>query len=475
MTTATGAATVTLPGVLAGIGAAALVALTLVLYLVGDGPWPAATLIRACVVLSCGATIAWLWARPRPALGLAPHAVYVLSLAIVFVAAGGAGASRELWRQAAFVAVLAAAAAPLPIPRGLLLGVHVAGLLLVWLQLGGPRSAFDTVDRAGFYHALDQWSGYPELGLLMCVAACGMVAFACAARPPLVRGAAVVLAVAFAAGTVFLRSRSAVLTVPIVVAWLLAVAAVKWRSKAAAAVLVVGLVVTATVVMRAGGITAVLTRAAASVSREAAIREQGWHAAQGMFADHPLVGVGLGGYQREYHERRLGADSSHAYNIVLHVLAESGAIGFLGWLVLWGRVLYLGVRHAAPTPRGAAIFALHGILAAFLVRSQSEHFLANLVTSDRVLLLVALWMGLTEGLARRERWAPRQRPRTKDELPRKLPTPNAQRPVASLRPTRQGWELQFGSALGVGNWRLVVTRPRGGPIASALWPRSPCR
>jgi hypothetical protein len=39
------------------------------------------------------------------------------------------------------------------------------------------------------------------------------------------------------------------------------------------------------------------------------------------------------------------------------------------------------------------------MLVAFLIRSQSEHFLANLATSDRVLLLVALWMGLTEGLA----------------------------------------------------------------------------
>ena len=56
-----------------------------------------------------------------------------------------------------------------------------------WLQLAGPRSAFDTIGRAGFYHALEHWSGYPELGLLMAVATCAMVAFACAARPPPVR------------------------------------------------------------------------------------------------------------------------------------------------------------------------------------------------------------------------------------------------------------------------------------------------
>jgi O-antigen ligase len=225
------------------------------------------------------------------------------------------------------------------------------------------------------------------------------VAFACAARPPLVRIAAVALALAFAGGTVFLRSRSAVVTIPIVAAWLLGVAALKWRSKAAAAVLALGLIGATTVAVRSGGVTALMARAAGTVTRETAIRDKGWNAARGMFADHPLVGVGLGGYRREYHERRLGADSTHAYNIVLHVLAESGAIGLLGWLALWGRVLYVGVRHARPTPRGAAIFALHGALVAFLVRSQSEHFLANLMTSDRVLLLVALWMGLTEGLA----------------------------------------------------------------------------
>jgi O-antigen ligase len=413
MTSAIRRSSVGVSEALGWVGAAGLVVLTLVLYLVGDGAWPAATILRACTVLSAGAGVAWLWTRPwstagpgpgassgwRRWLGLAPYAVYVLSLGVVFVAAGGPDASRELWRQATFVAVLAAAAAPLPIARGALVGVHVGGLLLVWLQLAGPRSAFDTIDRAGFYHALEHWSGYPELGLLMCVATCAMVAFACAARPIPARLAGVLLALVFAAATVFLRSRSAVVTIPIVVAWLLGVAAIKWRSKAAAAMLALGVVAATVVAVRAGGVTTLLTRAADSVSRETAIRERGWMAARGMFADHPIVGIGLGGYQHEYEERRLGSDSPHAYNIVLHVLAESGAIGLLGWLALWGRVLYVGVRHAGPTPRGAAIFALHGILLAFLVRSQSEHFLANLMTSDRVLLLVALWMGLTEGLA----------------------------------------------------------------------------
>jgi O-antigen ligase len=403
MTTGNGWPPAGLTRALAAVGAAALIATTVVLYLVGDGPWPARTLLRAGVVASSGAAVAWLLARPRPTRALIPYALYALSLLVVFAAGSGDDATRELWRQAAFVTVLAAAAAPLPIARGALVGVQVGCLLLVWLLLAGPRSGFDTVDRAGFYHALEQWSGYPELGLLMAVATCAMVAFACAARPARVRVAAAVLAVAFAAATVFLRSRSAVATIPIVAAWLLGVAAVKWRSKAAAALLALGIIAAAAVAVRGGGVGALVSRAADTVTRETAIREQGWRAAWGMFTDHPPTGVGLCGYQREYYQRRLGADSTHAYNIVLHVLAESGVIGLLGWLALWSRVLYVGVRRAAPTSRGAAIFALHGILVAFLVRSQSEHFLANLATSDRLLLLVALWMGLTEGLARRER------------------------------------------------------------------------
>jgi hypothetical protein len=104
------------------------------------------------------AAIAWM-RRPRPAAGLAAHAAYVASLLVVFVAAGGPDASRELWRQATFVAVRRAAAPA--VPRGALIGVHVGCLLLVWLA---RRAAvgYDTVGRAGFYHALEHWSGYPS-------------------------------------------------------------------------------------------------------------------------------------------------------------------------------------------------------------------------------------------------------------------------------------------------------------------------
>ena len=384
---------------LAWAGAAGLAVLTLHLYLVTDWPWPDATLQRGLVVLAAAAALAWLLGAPRPGRGLIAYGVYAGALVAVALARGGPEASRELWRQAAFLAVVAAAAAPLPMGRGGLVALHVFCLSLVLLLLGGPRSAYDHLDRPGFYHALEQWSGYPELGMLRAAGAAGAIGLACAARAARVRGAALLLAAAFAAATVLMQSRSATVTIPLVALWLLGVAAVKWRSKAAAVVLALGCVALAGVAVRGGGVTALYERAAGTLARETGIRERGWTAARAMAAEHPIAGVGLGAYPREYYARGYGDDAAHAYNIVLHVLAEGGAIGLLGWLALWGRVLWVGLRRASRTPRGAAVFALHGMLVAFLVRSQSEHFLANLATSDRVLLVLALWIGLTEGLA----------------------------------------------------------------------------
>jgi O-antigen ligase len=379
--------------------ALALSGLTAFLYLGGEWPWPAATMLRVLTFAAAAGIVQWLAARPRPTRAIVPYVVYAAALVTLWLAAPTPDATRELWRQVAFLTVLAAAAAPLPAGRGALVGLHVACLLLVFVQLAGPRSAFDGLGRAATYHALEQWSGYPELGLLMAVGAGGTIGLAVAARSLPVRLAATVLAVAFGLATVYLQSRASTLTIPIVAVWLLGVAVVKWRSKMAVVGLAAAIALSVTVVVRGGGVPAIASRGAETLAREMGIREQGWNAARTMAGEHPVTGVGLGGYQREYEQRHLGRDSAHPYNIVLHVLAEGGVIGLLGWLALWTRALWVGVRAADRSRRGAAIFALHGMLVAFLLRSQSEHFLANLATSDRLLLLVALWIGLSEGLA----------------------------------------------------------------------------
>jgi O-antigen ligase len=118
-----------------------------------------------------------------------------------------------------------------------------------------------------------------------------------------------------------------------------------------------------------------------------------------MFREHPWVGVGLGRYPADYTRRGVGPDSTHAYNIVVHVAAETGMAGLVPYLVLWGRVLWLSLREASRRGAGPAAFAVHGMLVAFFLRSQSEHFLANLATSFRLLMLLGVLFGLAEGLA----------------------------------------------------------------------------
>jgi O-antigen ligase len=380
--------------------------LTLALYLADRWPVDATVSFVILTGIATAAALPAAWRGVAAASVLEtlrrlwPFVVYGGGLAIVWAATPVPAATAEVQRQALFLLLIAATASAAAGRAGrLLVLVQLGGLLLVLLQIPGPRSGFDHLGRAAFYHALTQWSGYPELGLLMAAAASGSVAIALASQGVAARLAACALGASFAGATVFLQSRSAVLTVGVVAAWLTLVALVKWRGRLALAVVLLGVAAGVWLLAAGPDVGSTFERAASAVARETAIRQAGWDAALAMARDHPLTGVGLGGYSAEYALRYTAWDATHAYNIVLHVLAESGVIGLLGWAVLWGRVLWRGLRHASRTATGIAIFAVHGMLVAFLVRSQSEHFLANLDTSLRTLLLVSLWIGLSEGLA----------------------------------------------------------------------------
>lgn len=67
-----------------------------------------------------------------------------------------------------------------------------------------------------------------------------------------------------------------------------------------------------------------------------------WVAALRMWERAPWLGVGPGNYATIYPEVRLPLWEEalgHAHNIYLNLLAESGIVGLLGYLVLWGMIL----------------------------------------------------------------------------------------------------------------------------------------
>lgn len=79
-----------------------------------------------------------------------------------------------------------------------------------------------------------------------------------------------------------------------------------------------------------------------AVDEASAGRLRIWHAATDMIKAHPLIGVGARGFRYDYSEHAMAGDdfvdkktgegASHAHQIVLEVLSETGVIGLVLWL-----------------------------------------------------------------------------------------------------------------------------------------------
>ena len=116
-----------------------------------------------------------------------------------------------------------------------------------------------------------------------------------------------------------------------------------------------------------------------------------WGAAVQMFADRPLIGVGLGRYPRLVHEySSTNVPPENAHNFLLQVLGEMGGLGFSGLALLLGAIFVsLAASGRGSTAEEAAIArgSLLGITA-FLVTCLSGHPL--LLASGQVLLATML-------------------------------------------------------------------------------------
>jgi len=285
-------------------------------------------------------------------------------------------------------------------------GAVIIGLALVIVQILGPHSSLDALGRPLHYRSIQQWSGYPEIGFLASLGAVACLGLALGDRRWRLRASALVFAGGFTAATVFLLSRFSSITIVVSGMWLAAIAAVALRSRLGMILLAGGLIAAAGVVVARVDVGTRLR--AVFVDRTAAveIRSDGWRVAGEMLRDYPLLGVGPGRFRPEsLHYVPAGTgDRPHAYNLVLHEGAELGYLGLAAYLAMWARVLWRTVRRVDRSAAGIAALATHGMLVTFFVRSQSEHFLANLEASFRMLLLLAFLFGLAESLGRRVRY-----------------------------------------------------------------------
>jgi O-antigen ligase len=174
-----------------------------------------------------------------------------------------------------------------------------------------------------------------------------------------------------ALGLVFLSgSRGALLAlVPLLISWWISASRVwKWVA--------LGIAVVGIIVFASGRF-----RTAESLANS---RTQIWQVAQKAFQQAPFTGIGIDNFGEYYVNNRpmdvIAPDPSHAHNLLLHLLAESGLIGLAAFCVLWGAVIVYLVRARAWP----------------MVTLLSSAFLLNIFdyTWFSVYLQYALWVGV---------------------------------------------------------------------------------
>ena len=93
-----------------------------------------------------------------------------------------------------------------------------------------------------------------------------------------------------------------------------------------------------------------------------------WWAAYAMWREHPFTGVGVGNYPVAYETYRMPGwkePLGHAHNILLNVMAETGLVGLVAYLLLWMWVFGYGLWALSRTrgrSRAVLVGALGGLL-----------------------------------------------------------------------------------------------------------------
>ena len=126
-----------------------------------------------------------------------------------------------------------------------------------------------------------------------------------------------------------------------------------------------------------------------------------WQAALAMAEDHPWLGVGFGNYEPAYADYALinwPFPLGHAHNYYLNLLAETGIIGLLAYLLLWTAVFWQTIRvirQADGWQRGVAL----GLLGVWVALT-THHLVDKLYVNNIYIQLGALF-GLLQLLDKR--------------------------------------------------------------------------
>ena len=118
-----------------------------------------------------------------------------------------------------------------------------------------------------------------------------------------------------------------------------------------------------------------------------------WQSAWNMFKDQPILGVGLGQYKENYQQKYISPEAkepqlSHAHNNFLQMLAENGVVGFVGFVIMFGYIIF---KNLIDWFRTQNIYAL--MLAAATVCLLLQGFTEYNVGNSAVIKIYCLVLG----------------------------------------------------------------------------------
>ncbi len=107
-----------------------------------------------------------------------------------------------------------------------------------------------------------------------------------------------------------------------------------------------------------------------------------WQAAMEMYVDHPVLGIGIGNYAPVYPAYALPRWSDplgHAHNYYLNIAAETGTIGLLAYLLLWGAAVWQGWRAVRVTHgwRRSVAAGLLGMIVALSIHNAFDNLFVH--------------------------------------------------------------------------------------------------
>lgn len=117
-----------------------------------------------------------------------------------------------------------------------------------------------------------------------------------------------------------------------------------------------------------------------------------WNSAWNMFADHPIVGVGVENYEKQYQNIYISSEAKernqkHAHNNILHIAASAGIIGLTAYISMFGYFLYESFRNWWFEKRiGALMFFIATL--GFCIHGLTDYNLGNIAALPKIYWII---------------------------------------------------------------------------------------